>query len=176
MPTAAPASRPWSTGHSAGCELRPRVWVFSTSGSRTLPWPPQREIHLRSAGKIFGRIVADRPEWTRGVKLSITTTSDPVDRDTKGIAEVVSRARRPLSDPRDCRRSRAVPDRGGPGATGPPAFPMSGSNPTRSRTSRSAWRKPSEFAAQIRSRETGDPVVGAVILIPHRTRTRARPG
>ena len=55
------------------------------------PLPPRREIHLRSTGKIFGRIVADRPEWTRGVKLSITTTSDPVDRDTKGIAEVVSR-------------------------------------------------------------------------------------
>jgi hypothetical protein len=74
-------------------------WVRITTPSlgiqhQRLPDPPlapQREIHLRSTGKIFGRIVADRPEWTRGVKLSITTTSDPVDRDTKGIAEVVSR-------------------------------------------------------------------------------------
>ena len=56
------------------------------------PLAPQREIRLRSTGRIFGRIVADRPEWTRGVKLSITTTSAPVHRDTEGIAEVVSRA------------------------------------------------------------------------------------
>ena len=56
------------------------------------PRAPQREIHLRSTGKIFGRIVADQPEWTRGVKVSITTTGSPVQLDTKGIAEVVSRA------------------------------------------------------------------------------------
>ncbi len=53
---------------------------------------PPREIHLRSTGRIFGRIVADRPEWTRGVKISMTTTGDRDRRDTEGTADVVSRA------------------------------------------------------------------------------------
>ena len=54
--------------------------------------PPRREIHLRSTGRILGGIVADRPEWTRGVKLQVTTTGDLLRRDAEGIAEVVSRA------------------------------------------------------------------------------------
>jgi RNA polymerase sigma factor (sigma-70 family) len=54
--------------------------------------PPQREIHLRTTGRVFGRVVADQPAWARGVKLSITTTGDPDRGDTEGTAEVVSRA------------------------------------------------------------------------------------
>ena len=91
MPTAAPASRPCRMGHSAGCRITTPSLGIQHQRLPDPPLAPQREIHLRSTGKILGRIVADRPEWTRGVKLSITTTSDPVDRDTKGIADVVSR-------------------------------------------------------------------------------------
>ena len=92
MPTAAPASRPCLTAHSAGCELRPRVWVFSTSGSRTRPWPHSARFIFAPREKSSAASSPIDPNGRRGVKLSsITTTSDPVDRDTKGIADVVSR-------------------------------------------------------------------------------------
>jgi RNA polymerase sigma factor (sigma-70 family) len=69
--------------------------------------PAQRELRLRPAGRIEGHIVAGRPEWTRGVKIYISTfsPSDPsvqvstltqpapfgqaADK-TEGVAEVVT--------------------------------------------------------------------------------------
>jgi RNA polymerase sigma factor (sigma-70 family) len=41
--------------------------------------PARREIRLRAAGRIEGRVVADRPEWVRGLKVYVSTTetSDP---------------------------------------------------------------------------------------------------
>jgi hypothetical protein len=69
--------------------------------------PAQRELRLRPAGRIEGHIVAGRPEWTRGVKIYISTLSpsDPsvqvstlthpgpfghaADK-TEGVAEVVT--------------------------------------------------------------------------------------
>ena len=159
--------RPWSTGHSAGCELRPRVSVFSTSGSPTLPWPHGAEIHLRSAGKIFGRIVADRPEWTRGVKLSITTTSDPVDRETKGIAEVVSRGDGVFLIPAIAAGHARFQIAVDPMRPVLPPSLMSGSNPTWSRTSRFASKRTVRVRGSIRDRENGHPVARAEILIGH---------
>ena len=41
--------------------------------------PARREIRLRPVGRIEGRVIADRPEWVRGLKVYVTTTetSDP---------------------------------------------------------------------------------------------------
>jgi RNA polymerase sigma factor (sigma-70 family) len=57
--------------------------------------PALRELRLRPAGRVEGRIVAARPEWTRGIKVYLSTSdpSDPfalaMDR-AEGLAEVTS--------------------------------------------------------------------------------------
>ncbi len=69
--------------------------------------PARREVRLRPAGRIEGHIVAGRPEWTRGVKIYLSTFSpsdhsgqvstpsrphpfgDGADK-TEGLAEVVT--------------------------------------------------------------------------------------
>jgi hypothetical protein len=68
--------------------------------------PAQRDVRLRPAGRIEGHIVAARPEWTRGVKIYLSTLS-PSDPDgqavpippepfghaadhTEGLAEVIT--------------------------------------------------------------------------------------
>jgi hypothetical protein len=38
--------------------------------------PAERLITLRETGRIEGRLIADKPEWTRGVKLFFTTSLD----------------------------------------------------------------------------------------------------
>ncbi len=38
--------------------------------------PARREIRLRPAGRIEGRVLADRPEWARGLKVYVSTTED----------------------------------------------------------------------------------------------------
>jgi RNA polymerase sigma factor (sigma-70 family) len=69
--------------------------------------PARREVRLRPAGRIEGHIVAARPEWTRGVKIYLSTLSpsdpsvqvstltqpDPFGHaadKTEGVAEVVT--------------------------------------------------------------------------------------
>ena len=47
--------------------------------SNSLTERVHRELRLRPAGRIEGRIEADRPEWTRGVKIYVSTT------DTAGL-------------------------------------------------------------------------------------------
>jgi hypothetical protein len=39
--------------------------------------PERRELRLRPVGRIEGRIEADRPEWTRRVKVYLSTTDAP---------------------------------------------------------------------------------------------------
>ncbi len=59
--------------------------------------PAEREIRLRPAGRVEGKIVADRPEWARGLKVYLST-SDPGDPShigldrTAGGAQVTSGA------------------------------------------------------------------------------------
>ena len=128
---------------------------------------PPREIRLRSTGRIFGRIVADRPEWTRGVKISITTTRDRDRRDTEGTAEVVSRADGLFLIPAIAAghaRFRITVD---------PALPVLPRIPDveveRDAITRVEIRleRTVRVRGAIRSRETGDPVAGAEILIGH---------
>ncbi len=150
-------------------------WVQITTPSlgiqhQRLPDPPlapQREIHLRSTGKIFGRIVADRPEWTRGVKLSITTTSDPVDRDTKGIAEVVSRADGLFLIPAiaggHARFELAVD----PVRPVLPRIPDVGVQPDAVTNVEIRLERTVRLRGSIRDRENGHPVARAEILIGH---------
>ncbi len=38
--------------------------------------PARREIRLRPAGRVEGRVIADRPEWARGLKVYVTTTEN----------------------------------------------------------------------------------------------------
>ncbi|MFI5455998.1 MAG: sigma-70 family RNA polymerase sigma factor [Isosphaerales bacterium] len=126
---------------------------------------PPREIHLRSTGRIFGRIVADRPEWTRGVKISMTTTGDRDRRDTEGTAEVVSRADGLFLVPAIAAghaRFRVTVDPALPVLPRVTDVEVEGDAITRveirlDRTVR--------VRGAIRSRGTGDPVAGAEILI-----------
>jgi hypothetical protein len=57
--------------------------------------PAQNELRLRPAGRIEGHIVASRPEWTRGVKIYLSTTSPvvglgPSDGQPEGVARVTT--------------------------------------------------------------------------------------
>jgi RNA polymerase sigma factor (sigma-70 family) len=128
---------------------------------------PQREIRLRSTGHVLGRIVADRPEWARGVKLFITTTSDLLRRNTAGTAEVVSRADGFFLIPAIARgraRFRITVD---------PALPVLPRVPEVEVQADAMARveirldRTVRVRGAIRSRETGDPVAGAEILIGH---------
>ncbi len=57
--------------------------------------PAEREIRLRPAGRIEGKVVAERPEWAKGLKVYLSTSdpSDPYDigfNRTAGNAQVTS--------------------------------------------------------------------------------------
>ncbi len=131
------------------------------------PLAPQREIHLRSPGRIFGRIVADRPEWTRGVKLSITTTSAPVHRDTEGIAEVVSRADGLFLIPAIAGGHARFQIAVDPVRPVLPRIPEVGVQPDAVTHVEIRLERTVRVRGSIRDRETGHPVARAEILIGH---------
>ncbi len=136
--------------------------------------PTEREIHLRSTGRIFGRIVADKPEWTRGVKLSITTISDPVQHEfalrarfAEGTAEVVSRADGLFLIPAIAAghaRFRITVDPALPVLPRIPNVEVQGDAITRVEI---RLERTVRVRGAIRSRETGDPVAEAKVLIGH---------
>lgn len=49
-----------------------------------------REIRLRESGRIEGRLIGERPEWLRGVRLAFTTDNRDEWTDTQGEAKVVT--------------------------------------------------------------------------------------
>ncbi len=57
--------------------------------------PAQRTIRLRPVGRAFGRIVSDRPGWTKGLTVYVTTHASPDGTiawpSTEGFAKVVTR-------------------------------------------------------------------------------------
>ena len=133
--------------------------------------PPQREIHLRSTGRVIGRVVADQPEWARGVKISITTTSDPDRRDTEGTAEVVSRADGFFVIPSIAEghaRLRITVD---PTVPVVPRIPDVEAEVERDAITRVQIRleKSVRVRGAIRSRKTGEPITRAEILTGRQT-------
>jgi hypothetical protein len=127
--------------------------------------PPQREIHLRSPGRIIGRIVADRPEWTRGVKLHVTTTRDQVQRDTEGTAEVVSRTDGLFLIPAIAAGHARIQITVDPPLPVLPRIPDVEVQPDAVSRVEIRLERTVRVRGAIRSRETGDPVVGAEVLI-----------
>jgi RNA polymerase sigma factor (sigma-70 family) len=137
--------------------------------------PAQRVIRLRSTGRIFGRIIADRPEWTRGVKLNVTTNNPDApqhvvnsawDQDV-GEAEVVSRADGVFVIPAIAAghaRFRITVDPALPVLPRIPSVEVQGDAIAHVEI---RLERTVRVRGAIRSRETGDPVAGVEILIGH---------
>jgi RNA polymerase sigma factor (sigma-70 family) len=134
-----------------------------------LPLAPQREIHLRSTGKIFGRIVADRPEWTRGVKLSITTTGSQDRHDTEGIAELVSRADGLFLIPAIAGGHARLQIAVDPARPVLPRIPDVTVQPDAETQVEIRLERTVRVRGSIRDHDAGAPVAGALILIGHGT-------
>jgi len=138
--------------------------------------PAQREIHLRSTGRIFGRIVADRPEWARGVNLDVITVSDPLGRDTVGSAQVVSRADGVFVIPAIAAGHARFQINVDPALRVLPLIPEAEVQPDAIARVEIRLEKTVRLRGAIRARETGDPVKGARILIGHGARKGGETG
>jgi RNA polymerase sigma factor (sigma-70 family) len=126
--------------------------------------PARREIHLRPAGRIWGRMIADRPEWARGVKLSIMT-SDPGHLDTEATAEVVSRADGLFLIPAIAAGRARFTITVDPALRVLPRIPAAEVKPDAVTRVEIRLERTVRIRGAIRSRETGDPIAGAEILI-----------
>jgi hypothetical protein len=135
--------------------------------------PAERIIRLRRTGRIFGRITADRPDWTRGVKLRITTfdpnfqghsVTTAWDEDC-GEAEVVSRADGHFVIPAIAAGHARIEVTADPKLRVLPRVPEAKVQPDAITRVDIRLEKTVRLRGAIRMRETSDPVAGVPILI-----------
>jgi RNA polymerase sigma factor (sigma-70 family) len=137
----------------------------------------EREIRLRPAGRIFGRILADRPEWARGVKLSITTTLDSVGRhDIEGTVEVVSRPDGLFLIPAIASGTAMIGVTIDPAIRALPRVPQAEVQPGAVARIDIRLEKPVKVRGLVRASDTGNVVAGAKILIGHGARNKGEGG
>jgi hypothetical protein len=141
-----------------------RLWFDEPRNSQ-----PQRTIQLRSTGRIMGRIVADRPEWTRGVKVFITTAGNEGRRATEGTAEVASRADGLFLVPAIAVGRAQFDVRVDPTLPILPRIPDVQIQADAIARVDIRLEKTVRVRGEIRSRETSDPVAGVQILIGNGT-------
>ncbi len=135
--------------------------------------PAERIIRLRRTGCIFGRIIADRPEWTRGVKLRVTTfvpsfqghsVTTAWDGDV-GEAEVVSRADGFFVIPAIAAGQARIEIIADPKLRVLPLIPEAKVQSDAITRVEIRLEKTVRLRGAIHMRETGDPVAGVPILI-----------
>jgi RNA polymerase sigma factor (sigma-70 family) len=140
--------------------------------------PAERVIHLRSTGRILGRIIAERPEWTQGVKLNVITSNPNApqhvvntawDQDV-GEAEVVSRADGVFVIPAIAAGQARFRVTAHPALAVLPRIPNVEVQGGATARVEIGLERTVRVRGVIRSRETGEPITGAEILIGHGAR------